>query len=394
MKIYIGLNGEGLGHYSRAVAIYEEAISQGHEAIMATYGNSYQKAISENIKVIEVPREVAMEGREGRFVLGKTILKSVSLPLRLYRAYQKEKELIKNYDVVVSDCRIATMMAGHKSKKPVFLVCNQTKSPKIEICNNKKSGWIKNLKEVINLRIAEWAMDLSCMVQYHWADEILIGDFQSPNTITLPLLSERPSVKKRTRIVGPLNRLVNGYEKISWESLGFKNNQPNVFMTVGGQAFRMGLIPKLLAMAKNLNANVLFSHFTIEKETRNGNIVSLPFSKEVYGYMAKADLIVVPAGHSGIMELLIMEIPGVLIPDGGQPEQISNSQQFKSLGFGEFITHEEIDQLENKVKYVLNNLSVYKSRFNGINQLAKTTNHGPKNALKKITDAYKKYYSK
>jgi len=392
MKIYIGLNGEGLGHYSRAVAIYEEAIKQGHEALMATYGTAYQKAVSENVKVIEVLQEIVMAGQGGNFVLGKTILASLGFPRRFYKAYQQEKKIIKNYDVVVSDCRIATIFAAHRLHKPVFLVCNQTTTPKIPI--KKNNDWFGYLKKKIKARLIEWSMTFACMIQYHWADEIMIGDFKPPHTITQPLISQRPSVVERTSIVGPLNRLVNGYEKKSWEDLGFKNNKPKIFMTIGGQGFRMGMVPKLLTVVKKLDANVLFSHFSVTKESFEGNLLMRPFSKEIYSYMATADLIVVPAGHSGIMELLIMGIPGILMPDGGQPEQISNSIQFQKLGFGEYVIHEEMDLLESKIKNVLSNLSVYKNRFDGLNQLAQTTDHGPKNALKKITEMYKEHYLK
>jgi UDP-N-acetylglucosamine--N-acetylmuramyl-(pentapeptide) pyrophosphoryl-undecaprenol N-acetylglucosamine transferase len=392
MKIYIGLNGEGLGHYSRAVAIYGEAIKQGHEAVMATYGTAYQKAVSENVKVIEVLQEIAMAGQGGDFVLGKTILASLGFPRRFYKAYKQERELIKNYDVVVSDCRVASILAAHKLHKPVFLVCNQTTTPKLPV---KETGnLLRDVQRKIKARLVERLMTISCMVQYHWADKIMIGDFQPPHTITQPLISQRPSVVGRTSIVGPLNRLVDGYEEKSWEELGFRNNKPKIFMTIGGQGFRMGMIPKLLTVVKKLDANVLFSHFSVEKETFEGNLLMRPFSKAIYAYMATADLVVVPAGHSGIMELLIMEIPGVLMPDGGQPEQISNSIQFQKLGLGEYVLHEEVDQLENKIKNVLNNLSFYKNRFNGLNQLAQTTDHGPKNALQKITETYKEHYLK
>lgn len=388
MKIYIGLNGEGLGHYSRAVAIYEEAIKQGHQAVMATYGQAYQKAISEQVKVIEVLQELAMLGQGGDFALGKTFLAALGFPFRFARAYRQEKKLIKNYDVIVSDCRVALILAAHHLKKPVFLVCNQTTTPKLPI---KKTGfWFKDLKKKIKARLVEWAMTISCMVQYQWADQILIGDFKSPNTIVEPLISRRKKAITKTSVVGPLNRLVDGFEKKSWQELGFNNNQPNIFMTIGGQGFRMGLIPKLLAVAKKIKANVLFSHFSIKEEKREDNLLLRSFSRDIYPYMANADLVIIPSGHSGTMELLIMEIPGILIPDGGQPEQISNAIEFKRLGFGEYLLHEEIDQLEEKINSVLKNLDVYKKRFSGLNQLARTTDQGPKNVLEKINQVRQK----
>jgi len=389
MKIYIGLNGEGLGHYARAVSIYEEIIKHGYEAIMATYGQAYQKAIAENVQTIEVKQEIAMSGQGGSFSLLKTLWASLDFPFRFFQAYRQEKKIIKNYDIVISDCRVATIFAAHQLKKPVFLVCNQTTTPKIPI---KKTGsCLKDLKNKTRARLAEWAMTVSCMIQYHWADQIFIGDFQAPNTIVQPLISQRKKAIKKTSVIGPLNRLVNGYEKKSWQDLGFSNNnQPNIFMTIGGQGFRAGLVPKLLTVAQKLQANVFFSHFSIKEEKRENNLLAKPFDSNVYAYMASADLVVIPAGHSGVMELLIMGLPGVLIPDGGQPEQISNAQEFKKLGFGDYLLHEETDQLKEKINFVLKNLNTYQKKLSQLNQLTQTTDHGPKNVLKKINQAYQK----
>jgi len=90
-----------------------------------------------------------------------------------------------------------------------------------------------------------------------------------------------------------------------------------------------------------------------------------------------------------------MEVPALLIPDSMQPEQISNAKRYKKLGFGEFITHEQLneDKLSKKISFMLDNINTYKKRLRGLNKRARTTDNGPRNALKRIEDMYDRYYS-
>ena len=401
MRIYIGLNGEGLGHYSRAISLYEEAVKAGHDVVMATYGVAYDKARSENVNVKEVKREVVMSGDAGVFSLSKTLFKSSALPVRMYKSYKYEKRLMKYFDIIVSDARVSTILAGYRSKKPVFLMCNQTKCPKTQNLVSPEVteeilDKLSNLGNEINLRLIEQSMQISLISQYFLADEILIGDFKPPTTVSLPLLSHKPNIKKKTVITGPLNRMVKGFSKRSWKSLGFKNpRRKKVFMTIGGQMYRKNMIPVMLNSFKLVDADLLFSHFSIDKGFKRDNICLKPFNHNIYSYMATADIHVIPAGNAGIMESMIMEVPALLIPDSMQPEQISNAKRYKKLGFGEFITHEQLneDKLSKKISFMLDNINTYKKRLRGLNKRARTTDNGPRNALKRIEDMYDRYYS-
>ena len=390
MKVYIGLNGEGLGHYARAAALYQEAVDHGHQPILATYGVAYEKARHEGFDVIRVPPEVSMTGTRGRFDLLATMGSSLSLPLRLIRSVRYEKRMIRGFDVVVSDCRFSTALSGHLMDKPVFLMSNQTTA---EIPVDYLPG-VRGFRDRVSMRILLYLMELTSRSQYKYVDEILIGDLKPPYTISLPILSRDPKVKKKTVITGPINRLVYKRYKPLWPERR-NERKPKLFITVGGQAYRLGLVPHILSTVKRMDATIVYSHFTVKHPETEGNIHLIPFSEKSYGYMSASDIIIQPAGHSGIMESILLGKPCLLIPDDMQPEQLSNARRYSELGFGEYITHNQLHDSKlfiEKLNRMLDHIDYYRKRLSQVSRTFGSVNNGPRNALDRIEDLYHRMY--
>ncbi|MBI4399787.1 hypothetical protein HY570_03475 [Candidatus Micrarchaeota archaeon] len=388
MKVFISACGEGFGHTSRMMALYKEFQNRGYETTVACYGSSLKRLQSFGLNTFETSPEARMVGEQGRFDLARSILATSRNPTDILKAYIRERNFIKSsgIDIVISDSRLSTVLAGTHSGKSTFLVSNQTShSRTVEEGEKKLHGESLLSLGQINVKVLSKLLDVPLSLPFSYCDAVLIPDFKPPNTVCLSSLSRDVHIKKKTYITGPMSLLL--YKKV--EPAGWKTDKVKVLVTMGGQRFREGVLQKLSEKLRSLKSfEFIISSIFATEDIDMGNVKIRKYLPDVLPYMKSADMLVLPAGHSSIMESIILAKPSILIPDSNQFEQIDNALRYRELGLGEFVTLDKLNQIQAKLRRLDENYSKYKGRLERLARKARNGENGAKNAVEMIRDFY------
>lgn len=373
MKVFVSACGEGLGHSSRIAALMAALKRSGHSSVVATYGPAYERLKKMGFPVFKTSPEVSMVGSGGQLSILHSFLATTKNTGEFPHTVSHEEEAMRKMgaQAVVSDSRLATTIAGNRLGLPVFYISNQTTYPSVGI-SDLKAG---SLGEAAVNKI----MQKPASLPVHFSDAVVIPDFSPPNTICIPLLSREPWIKKKTHFVGPMNMaLFSGAKPKAWNS-----KKPRVLITMGGQAFRRGAYYSAVeAVSKERRFDFLVSSIFAEKDEDRGNVKIRRFLPDIFSHQLSADILVMPAGHSGIMEAVILGKPCLLLPDLVQPEQMSNAKRCKELGLGDFLPLSQADKLPEKLALLYKNYSLYKKRAESFSKSAKSCVNGAENLVK------------
>ncbi|MFH1285767.1 MAG: glycosyltransferase family protein [Candidatus Micrarchaeota archaeon] len=400
MKILISSCGEGFGHTSRAVALQRAFSAKEHEVTVACYGSALERLRSFGIKTIETFPEAKMVGSKGSFNLARSFLQTSSTSPDFLRAYLIERQFITSnkIDAVISDSRFSPLIASYRLQLPAFYLTNQTSF--YEFQNNhdqiiKKEETLlqrlsptklaRSLRSKANVsHLISQVINVPLSTPFSFCDEILIPDFKPPDTICLPILSRRYSTRKKTNFMGPISILSSSQET---SSPSWRAQSPRVLVTMGGQAYRSGLFEKLISISrKTRNFDILISALFAKKNEDYRNVKIRKYIPDLLPYMARADILVIPAGHSSIMESIILAKPALIIPDANQPEQLSNAKRFVELGLGESLQISELEKFPEKLKNISDNYSRYRRNLARLSEQAKNGQNGAKNTVRFVEE--------
>ena len=388
MRIFVSLCGEGLGHTSRMVALHHALREKGHHAVFAGYGTSLEVMRAKGMQTVETFPEVRMTGRGGRFDFVSSIINSYGTPLDLMRAYLRERGEIGRVraDAVVSDSRLSTVIAAAIAGVPAFYVTNQSEfqMPNLPVVGSKR---LRALRILERARLPEEAMrrliDVPLSAPYGFSDSVLIPDFKPPNTICLPLLSKDLDMRKKTFFTGPMNELCFRKPKpAKWDG-----RKPKVLVTFGGQRFRAGLLGKVVRAAKAMpEFEFMIAGMFVKKNADVGNLKLRSFLPEITPYAAAADLMVIPGGHSSIMEAILLEKPAIIIPDKGQPEQESNAKVYEKLGLGRMLSVDGISGLGGALRKLKAGEGRHRKKLKALAETASDGENGARNAVRLVSN--------
>ncbi|VVC04964.1 UDP-N-acetylglucosamine--N-acetylmuramyl-(pentapeptide) pyrophosphoryl-undecaprenol N-acetylglucosamine transferase [Candidatus Burarchaeum australiense] len=373
MHVFLSACGEGFGHSSRMAAALAGLRAAGHEGVIATYGKAFERLKKMGYPVFETKPEVSMTGKGGKLDVLRSVVASSSGPKHVLEAMALEMRKMKamNARVVISDSRLSTVLAGRRLGLPTFFVCNQTSY-------NEKLHVPSDLEDFEESTIGR-LMSAPLAIPLQFANLILIPDFAPPNTIALPLLSRQRRVEMKTTFLGPLSlATVVKSGQAHWPS-----SKPRVLVTMGGQAFRKGEYEALRkSLVKNQHFDFLVSSFFVEKDENIGSVKFRRFLPDLLPYMRAADFQMMPAGHSGIMESMVLGKPALLLPDAAQPEQLANARRYKQLGLGDYIEVKNLPKIGDALSRLSRNHRKYDKALNRISVLAMGEMNGAKNIVK------------
>ncbi|MBI5229566.1 hypothetical protein HY991_05625 [Candidatus Micrarchaeota archaeon] len=379
MQVFLSACGEGFGHSSRMAAALTALQRSGHGGIIATYGSALERLRTMCLPVFETLPELTMVGKKGKLDVLRSVIASSTISSRFLKAVQLEAAGMRKMraDVVISDSRISTVIAGYRLGLPTFYVCNQTSYYK------KSSKKLRLDLEELEERAIGTLMTAPLVLPPFFSDEILVPDFPPPDTISLPLMSRENALKKMTSFIGPLSltTLVKP-KKAEWRA-----TKPRVLVTMGGQAFRRGEYDELKKIiSKNREFNFIVSSVFAEKEERIASAQFVKFLPDILPYQNAAGFLVMPAGHSGIIESIVFGKPALLLPDASQPEQLSNARRYKELGLGEFLELKHLHKFEATLSKLKQNKEKHLRNISRLSALSKKEMNGALNIVKKCEE--------
>jgi UDP-N-acetylglucosamine--N-acetylmuramyl-(pentapeptide) pyrophosphoryl-undecaprenol N-acetylglucosamine transferase len=386
-KAYFTPYGVGLGHASRLVTIATRLNSYDRDVLLkfSSFGEATSYIEMNGFKCNSVsPVELVWSG-EGGFSIKNSLGNVPSWFSNFLRQVNSEIGNLVAFspNVIVSDSRLSSVVAGRLLRIPTIVILNQVKlllSPR--------------LRELKVTRIFEKINGEFMGGLWNMSEKVLIPDLPPPYTIAEHNLWDCNSIQKKVEYVGfttasldfPPERL----DSIK-ESLGISNDKPLVFVHISGpSSTRPSLISKILQAIRDSQADI---QYVISEGRPNGKIQPAKLSNSVWYYewcpikdelFKISDIIVLRGGHTAISQAIQYGKPIVTIPIRNQGEQLGNSDKVAKMGIGIKLDPLQMDaaDITNAILKVLNN----KSFLENVQKLMKVANSldGIENVLKLI----------
>ena len=147
------------------------------------------------------------------------------------------------------------------------------------------------------------------------------------------------------------------------------------------------MIEKIAGLAKPMkDFEFLVAGRFVEKESRNGNVLLKPFIPDILPYAKVADILVIPAGHSSLMEAILLERPSLVIPDKNQPEQESNAKRFAELGLGINLQIDNIAKFGSALRCIYDRYERMEQRMKKLSKMARKEWNGARNSAEMLEE--------
>ncbi|MCW3991077.1 MAG: hypothetical protein NWE79_00060, partial [Candidatus Bathyarchaeota archaeon] len=127
-KVYFSPCGIGLGHVGRVLPVAEELVRRGVEVMFSTYLEGVDFVRKQGFPVVSAPAVDLESDSTGRVDIRATaISQGVSVLTRFMQQVTAEVDYMKAFkpDVVFSDSRLSSVIAGKMLGLPVALMLNQ-----------------------------------------------------------------------------------------------------------------------------------------------------------------------------------------------------------------------------------------------------------------------------
>lgn len=354
MKVYIGVCGIGMGHAGRCKAIGKQLEKEGANVIFSTYGSAYNY-LENDFTTLFSPDILWEEKSNGSPDPWRSFFKSPILMEKFIQHVKKEKAFINKFepDVILSDNRYSTLLAGGLREIPSYFLTNQTKAVLPDILFKAQGQafvtwlWSKILK---------------------LSEKIFVPDLPLPYSLTKTCLNLKQDPEKY-EFVGFCGRKypeeLPKKEKLKKE-IGVKS--PFILITISGPGIsRNAIINFLRETFKNDNEKyILLNKGNIKnkgKEKRKGRLIEKSWLENIYKYIKASDLVISRSGLSTLSELVIYGRKSILIPLKGQPEQEENAKNAERLGISKIIDQDKLlrKDMNKIVEVVLEDKNIEKN---------------------------------
>lgn len=321
MKIFVFICGEGLGHTSRCLALGQELLASGHEVYFGAYGYSKEFIERKGFRTLEVPPEIRLVGESGSLNLKRSII--ATLKSGNVSGIFKVMDLLKETkpDIVVSDSYFTGVVGSKVRRIPVYFMVNQSNMEDFF----KKGG--------ISLRAIGRLIKHVYSCVFRTVDKIIIPDFPMPYTVCKRNLAFETELARNVFFSGPL------VFKKSDNVITADLQKPHILSLIGGFGYRKPIFNKIIEVARldrSINYTLL-SGPNLDPDVFSDlpeNVTIKRFIDDQYPYLKASELVIVPGGHSTIMEALTFGVPVLSFPDMNHSEQESNAAVVDSEGYG------------------------------------------------------------
>jgi len=207
LRVYVAPCGIGLGHITRCEPIADALVSQGAEVTYSTYSDGLDYARRRGLPTLPtVP--IGFRVKEDGTVDFKMTAATSGFSLGVRRFLQQLTAEIRNIkrfkpDVVLSDTRVSSLIAGKLMGVPVALILNQFR---VEIMKKPSARKITPIERLFFLIANIFWLFFRTFLGGVWARSnlMLIPDFPAPYTISASNLAIPKRYKKKVKLIGPV----------------------------------------------------------------------------------------------------------------------------------------------------------------------------------------------
>jgi UDP:flavonoid glycosyltransferase YjiC (YdhE family) len=343
VRVYFSPCGIGLGHVGRALLVADTLVEKGAEVLFSTYLEGIDFVKKRGYPVVSSPPLNLASDSTGRIDL-KTLARKQGFPAlpRFMKQVTSEMDYMKAFkpDIVFSDTRLSSVIAGKLLGLPVALMLNQF-SPMIPRSEDYTTLYQIFDGGILTLLSRGWGA----------SDVILIPDFPEPYTLSIDSLRIPQPYKQLVRMVGYLlptrSKNANSIKKIRKEARAMERDKLIYAAISGPLQEREPLIKLLTPIFEKfpIGYKVIMSTGNPEKGSKpldKGNLTLIPWVKDRYEYLQSCDLVVCKGGHNTILQSICYGKPSIIIPTPNHTEQYANARRAKELGFGTAIHQSDL----------------------------------------------------
>ncbi len=336
MKVYFSVIGIGLGHITRCMSVADQLSREGIECVFSSYGKAAEVSRQKGYETYTGKPLMWYENELGHVDFERSILCGLLLFKRIARHYVEEDRLLKKLkpDLVVCDSRYSTIPASKNLNVPRVYITNQPRvyMPRTNNGHDNGSGYLEYMGSKLNYSL----------LSGH--DSILLPDFPLPYSVSerhmrFQECAPRCFVEK-TRFVGPISSTRPGHrtEEEIEDICSLYDVTPGEFVYIafsGPGVIMKSVKGSLISLFKDYETPSVMGTGEpgATKVHHKGNL------RLVRGWIDDRDaliqgakVVISRAGLSTLSELLVYGKRAVVIPQGNQPEQESNSHGMEKLG--------------------------------------------------------------
>lgn len=335
-RIHFGVCGIGFGHASRAATIIRALKFRGWEVSASSYGDGLKYFNSLGVEAKPVLGISYGILPEAKVSIKMTIYNNLLLPIRFLGQVACEVNYVEGVDVVVSDTRASTIVAGKLAKKPVLTILNQfnliIEYPKYP-------------------RLIELLEAMTQVVGHIWglSDKIVIADYPPPYTISKQNLVIPDNLMHKVEFVGPiLERLPRDLPSIEGlrEKYGIGGDgRPVVFYHATGPSYeRRTLTRMILPILEKLSSEyeVVATLGGDSVEGRISEVKIFSWVEDPLELMKLSDVVICRSGQTTLAKALALGRPVIMIPIPAHGEQLGNAYSVAENGAGIILQQEDL----------------------------------------------------
>jgi len=354
LRVYIAPCGIGLGHITRCEPIADALSSRGAEIVYSTYSDGLDYARRRRLPTLPTI-SIGFKVKEDGTVDFKTTAATSGFSLGVRRFITQVLAEIRNIkrfrpDVVLSDSRISSLVAGRLMGVPVALILNQFR---VEIVKKPSAKKITPPERLFFLIANVFWLFFRTFLGGVWARSnlILIPDFPAPYTISSSNLTIPRRYKRKVKLIGPiLSDEIKKQPKLGGlnGSLSFASRKPLVYAAVSGPKTERTVLADLLV--ESLGRFPGEYEVVLSRGEPNGssapvrerNLTVYDWIENQYEVLEASSVVVSRAGHGTIMKTIMLGKPMILIPIPDHTEQYGNAKRASKLGLAEIVPQREV----------------------------------------------------
>jgi UDP-N-acetylglucosamine--N-acetylmuramyl-(pentapeptide) pyrophosphoryl-undecaprenol N-acetylglucosamine transferase len=378
LRVYVAPCGIGLGHITRCEPIADALVSQGAEVVYSTYSDGLDYARRRGLPTLPTV-SIGFKVKEDGTVDFKMTATTSGFSLGVKRFLEQLTAEIRNIkrfkpDVVLSDSRVSSLIAGKLMGVPVALILNQFR---VEIVKKPSAKKITPVERLFFLIANIFWLFFRTLLGGIWArsNVMLIPDFPAPYTISASNLAIPKRYKKRVKLIGP----IMSDEPKRQSSRGalnglhfFASRKPLIYAAVSGPKTERTVLAGLLLESLGgfpSEYEVVISQGEPKGSSapvRDRNLTVYGWIEDQYEVLEASSVVVSRAGHGTIMKSIMLGKPMILIPIPDHTEQYGNAKRASKLGLAEIVPQREVttERLLDATKKLLDSPPAGMERLN------------------------------